>query len=93
MFRHASRVLEFKRVYRRILKHSSTLDELTRGHIRIKARFIVSKDRGSHELLKLVSMYDKLCNLEKIIREDGDVLRQEAYGLIEELDIKYLWET
>ena len=93
MFRYSSRVLEFKRVYRSILKQSLTLDEVTRGHIRIKARFIVTKDKGSHELTKLVSMYDKLCTLERSIMEKSDVLKSEAYGLIEENDIKHLWET
>ena len=54
-----------KQTYREILKHSSKYDEITKGHIKIKARYIVHKHRDSHELATLAQMYDLLKKLEK----------------------------
>ena len=37
-------------------------------------------------------MYNLLKNLNQIVINTPEVVRQEAYGLSEEMDIKYLWE-
>ena len=66
MFKYADRVVLFRRAFRKILKPESFLveknckvenltemDEITKGHIKIKTRFIFDKFRNSARLSDL----------------------------------------
>ena len=50
LFKYSDRLSAVKNVYRLILKQSKSFDTITKGHVKIKARFIVEKHKHNHEL-------------------------------------------